>query len=518
MSQLDDRPSYATTGPPTRETPGAPLIKRALRFYWPTLIVVALIISLAAATIALFHPPEVRSTAKVLLRPAAGTPYSTQSAKAQHDPMVGLETEAKLVTSSDVTRRAARLSPKTLRPDPQKVEATVVPNTQVIEISYHADSTPAAKTGANAYAQGLLDSREDLARTTREAKIATLKKQISTTSRQIKTAVKGADAKDQKNNDQLRELIKNLGALKHKLAGEETTSIDPGQIVGPASSPTRLQQIATPIIVVLGVVFGLALGLAAAALRARSDDRVGKRESQLSGIRVWSRLTGSDCTPGSALVVDSPNATAKESYALLRTAVVANIPSPSVIALTSTEPLSAVAKLTANLAVKIRRSGYSVAVIDLNSEQPSILSLFDLDPKTDVGISDVVTGSVTLDAATLQSHEVSLVGAGTDARATREGFDGPALKQAISDMSQAHDYVIIAAAPLSSSVGIAGAAAAGNAILIVPESAATAHQVAELTQRLDVERIQIKGIVTVSGHGNRVGTRVAHRHSSGTKV
>ncbi|WP_053615673.1 Wzz/FepE/Etk N-terminal domain-containing protein [Nocardiopsis sp. NRRL B-16309] len=294
-----DTETPGSSGPELREYTA--LLRRRLR-----LVVAGVLGGLVLATAAvLMVPPSYSATAAVQVRPT-GVAELTGERSGRVAGDVNLDTEAQVVLSDQVAAQAADALAESggAAPDTadlrERVEVTVPPNSNVLEIHYTADSAEAARAGADAYARAYLDRREaqvrelvgsqlDALRAEQETRYEALAELAAESAGTAGTARAGADARAEALRAEIAELgngISPLGAL------EET--IDPGQVITPASTPEGPASPIPALWLMGGAALGLLAGLLAAVARDRLDPCLRDTEEtpRLSGVPILLDLSG----------------------------------------------------------------------------------------------------------------------------------------------------------------------------------------------------------------------------------
>jgi succinoglycan biosynthesis transport protein ExoP len=106
-------------------------------------------------------PTTYSATAVVFLNPLTGNPYTPETSTLRSDQLVALETEAALVSTSTVGERANEVADGALPDEPEDAVTVVVPsNSQVLRVSYRADSAELARLGAQSFADAYLGYRQ----------------------------------------------------------------------------------------------------------------------------------------------------------------------------------------------------------------------------------------------------------------------------------------------------------------------------------------------------------------------
>ena len=154
----------------------------------------------------------------------------------------------------------------------------------------------------------------------------------------------------------------------------------------------------------LGLAFGLLLGIAAAFLWDALDRRV-RDETEVEaalGIPLLARISSVGVNAGGQAILameESPTELEAESIRRLRTSLeFANLDlKAKVVMLTSAVPEEGKSLALANLALALAHSGRRVALVDLDLRRPSVARLFGVGPGR--GLTDVALNRVDLDSA-----------------------------------------------------------------------------------------------------------------------
>jgi Mrp family chromosome partitioning ATPase len=472
------------------------MLRRALSRHWWILVTVGLLVSVAGITFASVRPQQYTSTTEILLKPLAGSPFSSGSQKSPQQASVGLETEANLVSSPDVTARARKALNIPIQAS--QVAASIVPNSQILKISYKGQSTTAAKQGARAYANAFLQSRKARARTLRAHKVDDLKKRETSLEKQVDAAAKKTSAASSTSGStaRLQSLTNQLADLEDDLSTARAMTTAPGTVVARASAPGILQRGLPYAIGGLAVIIGFALGLALMVLRAWTDDRIDPRHDlSVAGVPIWAAMRDATQAATDGLVLEGGETNAREAYRRLRAAVVANVQRPSVIAVTSHEPMPPVTEMGANLAIALHEAGYKSAILDTEVEHPRVGELFGL--QRGPGLAEVIAGTTSVEEATAARYGISVLAAGSNPHAIVERYSGEAFRSTAAAVRSRTDYAIMTA-DLSTAIGATIAGVADTVVLTVVEHVTTHEEVAEVVERAHTQNIRIAGLATIS--------------------
>ena len=180
------------------------------------------------------------ASAVILINPLYGNPFSPQG---RGDDLVNLETEAQLVTSDTVAQRVSQRMGGGASIDEvlTGVRVKVSPNTQILEIHVRLSSPELARRRAQAFAATYLSYRRLITERTVADQSEQLFAQISKLNRNLrhKTVVlgdlQGGSARARLLDQQINEITTQVGQLRTLLATATSASLDPGQIVTPAT-------------------------------------------------------------------------------------------------------------------------------------------------------------------------------------------------------------------------------------------------------------------------------------------
>lgn len=496
----------ASTRDGDAELPGH-MLRRTVRGHWLLVTIVGVFVSFLGVGFVLTKPPAYTSSAEVLLQPLQGTPFSPGSLATPQQLTIGLETEARLVASPDVTRRMSEALGTSVGAGTPDITATVLTNSQILSISYTGQSEAQAQRGANAAAQAVLASREARARSLRSNTISGLNRQIARLQGQVSDAAKVANAASPPADAaaRLQSLTDRLASLEDQLATAQALSTYPGSVVAPASLPGLTQSVKRFGVAGAALILGLALGLGVALLRTWADGRIDSRyELYVAGLPLWASLGSVVRGEDAGLVVESSGDLGlREAYRRMRTSVTANVSCPAIIALTSPTQMAAIPELSSNLAVSLQEAGYRCSIVDALVDDAGIAPIFGLVGR--VGLSDVLTGHTDLRSATVSRHGVTVLTAGSDPADAVEKYSGEAFRATLRDLKASCDYVIVAVQDLSSAVGVATASTADSSILITIEQVTTHEEVMAVVERAHSQRIRFGGVVTVDQPDRRTG-------------
>ncbi len=225
-----------------------------VRRHWLAVAALTVLGCVGAAAFVSTSPLTYTATAAVAVTPIKDDPLATASTRA-----VSTETEAQVVTSSSVAERAAGTlgwegtTASLLR----HVQVTTPPDSQVLKISFEADTAAEAATGANAMANAYLGYRTDVAQA-----------RLDDISTRLQQQIKAFDDTSATSEDRL------VDQLREQVSQVQATVLNAGQLVSRAQPPQSPGGASPAAVLLAGTLVGLILGVAAAAWRDRRDPRV----------------------------------------------------------------------------------------------------------------------------------------------------------------------------------------------------------------------------------------------------
>lgn len=257
---------------------------RFLRRQWPVLCAGVVVGALLGLSWYLAAPASYEARATVTIDPITSELFASGPA----NQMVNTETELAILRSGEVAGRAATAEGRSADPgDLLDNLRVVVPGSSfVFDVFYTAETPQEAARMADAFATSYLAFRQETAEARRDAYIGQLQLQLAELSDQL--AALPAVARDA---DFLGEEI---GVVRQQLSDATTLTISPGRQVSAASAEAATRSPGLVVPAAGGVALGLLLGLAAALLRHRRDDRVRFTDEipELCGLPVLGRVPG----------------------------------------------------------------------------------------------------------------------------------------------------------------------------------------------------------------------------------
>lgn len=242
-------------------------------------------------------------------------------------------------------------------------------------------------------------------------------------------------------------------------------------LVGRADSASLVQP-KTKRNVVLGVIFGLALGIALAFLRNALDTRVQSAEELRRRLRVplLGQVPRADRRRQPLATLSEPTSSSTEAFRILKN----NLELSQLehharsIAITSTSEDEGKSTTAASLAVILARAGRHVILVDLDLRHPSVGPLFGVDDRP--GLADVAPGAGLIEAVSVvdihpdrlwtDAGMLEVVTVGQPPDDPGEFLLSHFVREALASLAERCDLLLVVTPPLL---------AVGDAMTIAPE-------------------------------------------------
>ncbi len=476
------------------------IVADALRRHAVLIVAVVVALTAAVAALAYTRAPSYESSAKIVLRPLTGNALSDSSATNGQQVVVAMETEAGLVTSPSVTERVNDQLGTDLAAGSDAVTASVPPNTQIVRIDFRGASPEQARAGADAFARSFLAYRADQATSTRGDQLDSLRQQAGQARQGLRKASAAAStqsaAQVQLYTNRLASLQENIGTL-------EAEPTDAGGIVTPADLPTAASGLDPALLTGLAALVALAVGIGAAIVRERTDDRVRTSDQYAAEVP----LLGAVPVGGGGTLDPAADAVAVDAYRRVRTGLCALAARPSAIALvgasTAVGPATT-AEVAAHLASGLVASGYRVVVVDATLGHGRAADVLGV-PRAP-GLADLLADD-SPPAPVPSGAGVLVLPAGSAPGRAAEMLAGDRFVRLLGQLRDRADYVLVVAPTASTAEGAAVALASDGALLVLAEQVTTHEEVADLTAREGRLGTPVVGAVAVPRQPRRRGRR-----------
>jgi capsular exopolysaccharide synthesis family protein len=454
---------------------------RVIRSRKWTIALTTCVVVAATVFFTLRQTPIYRATAEILVQPVQN-PLSLFTPPIAPD----MNTEQQVATSQAVADQVLKTMslPVPFSELTDNLDVAVVPDTDVLQVSYSSPSPGVAAKMANAFSRAYITFRTDqvvqrlqVAADTVKRQIDNVKKQLDTVNGQISRTSDSAGDVLSALTSQRQSLISRLGTLQDQYSAVQPSATavqGSGVIVQQATAPTSP---ASPNKIrngVLGLVIGLGLGIGVAFLRERFDDRIRGREEveRLLGAPVLAivpKVANWKRTEDSRLVmVSDPKSPVSEAYRTLATNILYTASRRKLEMLLITSGTSTEGKTTtaANLGVALAQTGKRVILVSADMRKPRLHRFFAL--TNELGLSDLLAGRAPLINVALQTpvRGLRVIPGGPVPHNPATLLAGPGAMAALEEMRAAADFIILDAPP---------ALAVADASIVAPHTDATLY-------------------------------------------
>ncbi|WP_210649107.1 Wzz/FepE/Etk N-terminal domain-containing protein [Nocardioides sp. SYSU D00065] len=418
------------------------------------------------------QPATYTSTTRVLINPSVGNPFSATPASVRQDEVTSLETEAQMVRSAEVLAAVVeRGDGLTVEGLASRLQVSVPPSTQILEITYSAGDASFARQVAGAVATAYLDNRDARFQRIQDERVGRLETQTVRTVEDLRAATsaaqRGTPAQRAFNNelaDALRNELVNLRAQRTSL---ENLTSPPGTVIAPASVPAGPPLLTTLVWPVGGALAGLALGLLLAVVLERTRGVVrSAREAQDVGVPVVAAVPAAGWRDRRR--PDSRREAVDAAVRRLRTTILDLDDRPGVITVTGTTSDTSDAGAAEALAGSFTRAGHRVVLVrpghapgaeDLAVDERGLAQLL-LHERLDV--HDVLRPSV--------EPLLSVLDGGAWTAETRELLTADRVREVLQPLVDEGNIVVIEAPGRGTADGEAHLAAADLGVVVVTRS------------------------------------------------
>jgi len=495
---------------------GPPELREYLGVLWGRRWYIATAVAIVVAAAAFYTatvPPSYTSQAKVLVQ----TPQSTNG-DAVPDATTDMETERELVESLTVARGVVKdlgfgADASDLL---HYVSASVTPDTQILVISFAASDPEVARAGAQTFAEEYLAQRKERFEADIKASVVPLTSQIENLEglredliQDLSAATDDARQGELRANlESLNERIAELTEQRAEAGAKTIASV--GQVADPAVAPTQPTNRDWLPTLLLAASVGLILGIAAALVRDRLDDRPRSPEEveARSGAPTLGSLPRVDVRRGQGeLVVDDPAVppTLVDAFRSLRTSVTFSLAKSDAKIFLVTSPNAGDGKTTvaANLAASIAYTGDGVVIVSADLRRPGLQRLFNADGDAP-GLTSVLRADVDMGDAIVPTRvpNLGVVPTGPIREGDVELLRADRLRWAFEPLRSSKGVVIVDGPPvLGVPDTLALAQAADATLLVIDASRTTRASIDRAARQLALVGVEIFGEVL-----NKVGT------------
>lgn len=424
------------------------------------LILVLTALGAAAGTgVGLQRAEEHTAEASILVSPLEGNPFYPSG---RGDDLINLETEAQVVGSDPVARDVATrirdsVSTASLL---DGLEVTVPANTQILTIQYTADSDSAAVERAQAFADAFLDYRKARSEQVVRSRTERIQSQIDAQNKTLaslvaRSTVEQNTARKNLLQEQIRGVTAQIAQLGAQLAELQTGTVDPGQVITPASVVGDSVFRGVVVYALIGALAGLLLALAVVVVRARAENRLHHSEDvDSSGLPLLGSVSMNEVLATNAGIVSLDSAgdfDIGSGLQNLRVSVLSRERRrPVRILYAAAADGSRYPRTALGLAYAAAASSLTTVLVDATGGAGDITRLLELESSP--GFSDVLSSDISLDRAMTQvTDHLHVIPAGRPDPRADDLLTGPRMSTIFQDIANIADIVIIATGPLRSS-------------------------------------------------------------------
>jgi capsular exopolysaccharide synthesis family protein len=415
--------------------------------------------------------PLYTSEARVLVRPLPGlvvgqtqiVNLSTESQVAASVPVA-----SRVIRSLDLEQDEASLLSR-LSVSPFVTDATP---TDVMIISYTSPSAEGARELADAFARKYINyrqnqARHDLAVTQRaiEKRMFDLQEQLAEITRKQSRADRNGNLALTSTLDSQRNiLLARLGVLEQRLQDvqpDKTIALGGGEVIQPASLPSRPSSPNHRQNIILGLMGGLALGIGLVLLRDRLDDRFKGRNDVISTLhapvlatvpRYRLERTSGDVRSLRSVLLEDPLGAASEAYRALRTGLLYTATQTGRKAYLVTSAHASEGKTTTlvNLGVGLAQAGTSTVLVSADLRRPTLESLLGFSQDEGPGLSDCLQDRSIAFSDTIKRviPNLHLVSCGRIPSNPSELLNSPRLPQFLEELETRFEMVLVDSPPV----------------------------------------------------------------------
>jgi capsular exopolysaccharide synthesis family protein len=489
---------------------GAVLLRRT----W-TVLAVTGVVMLVALGVSMHQTRQYTSQARVLVSAAIG---STDGAPNMAD-------EKQIASSTGVAGMVVdRLNLAQTPTELLRSTSVSVPvDTSILVFDASATSARQAQRVAGAYAQAYIDFRRDQMVQQVESGQLAIEEQIEVLTGRLGSIRSQIEAEEDPRERaflaaQATSLTRQIDLLGRRWAGLTVSDQMAAELLEPAGLPDRPSRPNYPVNMAIALILGLALGVVAALVQDRLDDRV--RGSNEIVARLGAPLLGSipridGPEPGGQLIaVGRPGSIGTEAFRQLRANLLlaAEETEARVILVTSSSPTEGKTFVVANLGVTLARARQRVIVVSADVCRPLLEDVLGVEPDA-YGLVDVLGDGVALDKVLVDVgvENLELLPSGSVHRDPEESLDPSGLHPLMRDLRHRADIVLVEGPPLPSDAdAIVLAPACDAAVVVVDVRTTTRAEVAEVGRQFGRVRTPVLGGVAVN-----TSDRGAVRHGYG---
>jgi capsular exopolysaccharide synthesis family protein len=469
-------------------------------------VATAAIVTFLALILALVQSPVYRSATKVLV-----LPVSVPGQEISPNQLISMPNELEIATSATVSANAVRKA-DAAGVEAGTIEVTSPTETQTLEFQASARDARAAQVTATEYADAYIDFRQKNLTSSIDARIeavdtrlgeltldqGNLIDQLSEADSTAEATALQFELNSVNNEISLRQ--QERAELDLAINTEVASILQTAELpLGPAS-PRPLRNL------ILGAVLGLMLGVVAAIVRDRLDQRIRSREDveAVTDVAALGLIPEAPTLHRLISVLPGGDPLAAEAFRALRARVLfgANRDGFRAIMVTSATEGEGKTATTVNLAVALAQADTKIVLVSGDMHRPGVWRY--LPERGRRGLADVLAGGARLQDVLVQTDQDNLVllPSGTLSKLPEAALGSADMLKVLEELLEDADLVLMDSAPV---LGVADtldmATLVDGVVLAVDASHARKDLVREAAAELRSVGASIVGVVLVRPDG-----------------
>jgi polysaccharide biosynthesis transport protein len=461
------------------------------------LIAACIAVAVAIAVVWTFtQTPVYTATTEMLVK----SPLGTATVGTTTPQPLNIENEQQIVDSLPVAQLAAPNIPGGMDAVTllKHLDITAVKDADVLQVHFEDTDPTIAQAGAEAFANAYLQNSTKGAQGIISAQADALSTRLQ--------SLAGPG------NTQAR------AQLQAQIAQIRSTQIDPGVILLDASRPTSPTSPNLFLNLALAAIVGAFIGLIAAFIRERMDDRLrGRADLETTiGAPVITMIpqvpSWRDKESAHLVTLQAPRSPAAEAYRTLRTSILVAAAEHGYKTLMVVSAISGEGKTTtaANLAVVLAQADKRVVLISADLRRPRLNDFFGL-PANDRGLSEVLEGDRKAWEA-LRSGKVDnlwVMSSGKVSDQPTELLQSETMRELLANQREVVDFIIVDCPPVLAVADALVVAPMADAILYVANEQSTPRG-AVVAARAQLDQVGANILGSVLNNVEAKGTGYAY--------
>lgn len=467
--------------------------------------------TLAAAAYVVVAPKTYVATSSVYVD--ANAANANQLLNSRTTTAVNMDNETQIVQSSSVAARAAKLlhTGVSTQQLARRVSVTVPANTTVLQISCSARSATRAAACAQAFAKSYLASRQATAASKINSEIAELTAKAtplqadSVTLQHKIAALSSGSSQLAATHAKLATVASQLAPLRAAIASlGAATNVNAGYIITAAVPPSKASSPKTTLYLPSGLMAGLLIGLIAAFIADRRDDRIHAATDveRFLDLPVLLRPFQKKLSPPTPLF--SQRSKPGRAFTELTRVIAATLGDGShvlLVAGTAAGPSTSI--VAANVAATLARTrSHVILVCAETSVSPR---LFGVDAGR--GLAEAIAGTATVSDVTRRAAEVAGLRVVTQGFYNAAALNSPqydASRRVVTELKRDARYVVIEAEAVGDGADTFNLAEFADAALVVIEVGSSRQsEAADTIRLLDRMRTAVLGAAVLPASRGR---------------